>query len=149
VIISPVNTLEDQLSDLLAPRRFQTSLLAMFSLIGLVLATIGIYGVMHFSVSQQTHDIGVRMALGASHADVLRMILAEGWKLATLGIVIGLAGAAAVTRVLEGMLFGVRPADPFTFVGVSILLTAAGLVASFIPARRAMKVDPVVALRHE
>jgi predicted permease len=149
VIISPVNTLEDQLSDQLAPRRFQTSLLAMFSLIGLVLATIGIYGVMHISVSQQTHDIGVRMALGASHADVLRMILAEGWKLATLGIVIGLAGAAAVTRVLEGMLFGVRPADPFTFVGVSILLTAAGLVASFIPARRAMKVDPVVALRHE
>ncbi|HWC15955.1 MAG TPA: ABC transporter permease [Terriglobales bacterium] len=149
VILSPVATLEDQLSDQLAPRRFQTSLLGIFSLLGLILAAIGIYGLMHFSVAQRTHDIGVRMALGARHSDVLKMVLMEGSQLAVIGIVAGLGAAAAVTRVLQSMLFGVKPGDPFTFAAVSIVLAAVALLACFIPAQRATKVDPVIALRYE
>ena len=149
VILSPVTTLEDQLSDQLAPRRFQTSLLGIFSLLALMLAAIGIYGLMHYSVARRTHDIGVRMALGASRADVLKMILNEGSQLALIGIGVGLAGAAAVTRVLQNMLFGVQPGDPITFAAVSIVLAGVALLASFIPARRATKVDPVIALRYE
>jgi len=149
VVLSPISTLEDQLSDQLAPRRFQTSLLAMFSLLALVLAAIGIYGLLHFSVAQRTHDIGVRMALGASQSDVLRMVLREGSQLAVVGILAGLCGAAVVTRVLQNLLFGVKPSDPLTFAAVSILLGAVALLASFIPAQRATKVDPVVALRYE
>jgi putative ABC transport system permease protein len=149
VILSPVTTLQDQLSNQLAPRRFQTSLLGIFSLLALMLAAIGIYGLMHYSVARRTHDIGVRMALGANHADVLRMILGESSQLAVIGIVAGLAGAAVVTRVLRNMLFGVQPGDPLTFAVVSILLAAIALLASFIPARRATKVDPVIALRYE
>lgn len=149
VILSPVTTLADQLSSQLAPRRFQTSLLGIFSLLAMLLAAIGIYGVMHFSVAQQTHDLGVRMALGAKQADVLRMILREGAQLAAVGIVAGLVGAAAVTRVLQNMLFDVRPHDPLTFIVVAILLTTLAIMASFVPARRATKVDPVVALRYE
>jgi predicted permease len=148
-ILSPITTLQDQLSDQLAPRRFQTSLLAAFSLLALVLAAIGIYGLMHFSVAQRTHDIGVRMALGADRSDVLKMVVTEGSRLAVIGIVVGLAGAAAVTRVLQNMLFGVKPQDPVTFVAVSIVLAAVALIGSFIPAQRATKVDPVVALRYE
>jgi putative ABC transport system permease protein len=148
-ILSPITTLEDQLSDQLAPRRFQTSLLGAFSLLALVLAAIGIYGLMHFSVAQRTHDIGVRMALGANRADVLKMVLREGSRLAVIGIVVGLAGVALVTRVLQNMLFGVKPGDPVTFVAVSIVLAAVALIGSFIPAQRATKVDPVVALRYE
>jgi len=149
VVLSPISTLEDQLSDQLAPRRFQTSLLAIFSLLALVLAAIGIYGLLHFSVAQRTHDIGVRMALGASQSDVLRMVLREGSQLAVVGILAGLCGAAVVTRVLQNLLFGVKPSDPLTFAAVAILLGAVALLASFIPAQRATKVDPVVALRYE
>jgi putative ABC transport system permease protein len=149
VILSPVTTLEDQLSNQLAPRRFQTSLLGMFSLLAMLLAAIGIYGVMHFSVAQRTHDLGVRMALGATRADVLKMILCEATQLAAIGILAGLIGAAIVTRVLQNMLYGVRPDDPVTFAVVAILLAAVALLASFIPAQRATKVDPVVALRYE
>jgi putative ABC transport system permease protein len=148
-ILSPISTLEDQLSEQLAPRRFQTSLLGIFSLLALLLAAIGIYGLMHFSVAQRTHDIGVRMALGASRSDVLKMILREGTQLAVVGIAAGLAGAAAVTRLLQSMLFGVKPGDPVTFIAVSMVLAAVALLASFIPAQRATKVDPVVALRYE
>ena len=149
VVLSPIATLEDQLSDQLAPRRFQTSLLGIFSLLALVLAAIGIYGLLHFSVAQRRHDIGIRMALGASRSDVLRMVLREGSQLAGVGILAGLCGAAVVTRVLQNMLFGVKPRDPLTFAAVSILLGAVALLASFIPAQRATKVDPVVALRYE
>jgi putative ABC transport system permease protein len=149
VILSPITTLEDQLSDQLAPRRFQTSLLGVFSLLALMLAAIGIYGLMHYSVARRTHDIGVRIALGASRGDVLRMILNEGSQLAIAGIVLGLAGAAAVTRVLQNLLFGVQPHDPLTFAAVTILLMSIALLACYIPARRAMQVDPMVALRYE
>ncbi len=149
VILSPVTTLEGQLSNQLAPRRFQTSLLGIFALLAMLLAAIGIYGVMHFSVAQRTHDLGVRMALGATRADVLTMILREAALLAMIGIAAGLIGAAAVTRVLQNLLYGVRPNDPLTFMVVAVLLTAIAIAASFIPARRATKVDPVVALRYE
>jgi putative ABC transport system permease protein len=149
VILSPVTTLEDQLSNQVAPRRFQTSLLGIFSLLAMLLAAIGIYGVMHFSVAQRTHDLGVRMALGATRKDVLTMILREAAQLASIGIAAGLIGAAIVTRVLQNMLYGVRPNDPLTFIVVAVLLTAIAITASFIPARRATKVDPVVALRYE
>jgi putative ABC transport system permease protein len=149
VILSPIATLEDQLSDQLAPRRFQTSLLGIFSLLALLLAAIGIYGLMHFSVAQRTHDIGVRMALGASQSDVLKMVLREGSQLALIGIFAGLAGASALTRVLQNLLFGVRPGDPLTFAAVSIVLASVASVATFIPALRATKVDPIIALRYE
>src|SRR6185437_15546785 len=132
-----------------APRRFQTSLLLRFSVLAMLLAAIGIYGVMHFSVAHRTHDFGVRMALGATRADVLTMILREATQLAIIGIAAGLIGAAAVTRVLQNLLYGVRPNDPLTFIIVAVLLTAVAIAASFIPARRATKVDPVVALRYE
>jgi putative ABC transport system permease protein len=149
VILSPVTTLEDQLSDQLAPRRFQTSLLGIFSLVSLAMAAVGIFGLMHYSVARRTHDIGVRMALGANRTDVLKMILNEGSQLAVIGIIAGLAGAAVVTRVLQKMLFGVKPDDPLTFAAVSLLLTGVALLASFIPALRATNVDPVIALRYE
>jgi len=144
-----VATLQQVLSESLAPRRFNMLLLGIFAGIALPLATVGIYGVMAFSVTQRTHEIGIRMALGAQKGDVLRMVVGQGLKLALIGVAIGIAGALALTRFLSSLLYGVKPTDPLTFVAVSLILTAVALLASYMPARRATKVDPMVALRYE
>jgi putative ABC transport system permease protein len=148
-ILSPVATLEQQLSDQLAPRRFQTWLLSLFSLTAMTLASVGIYGVMHYSVAQRTHEIGVRMALGARRGNVVRMVIRQGISLAAMGLGAGLVGSWWLTRLLASLLFGVSANDPVTFGTVAILLTAVAILASSIPALRAARVDPLAALRCE
>ncbi|HXJ94335.1 MAG TPA: ABC transporter permease [Terriglobia bacterium] len=147
--IYDVATLEQTLEDSMAPRRFNMLLLAIFAALALALATVGIYGVMAFSVTQRTHEIGIRMALGAERRDVLRLIVRHGLVLTLVGVVFGVGGAWALTRFLTSFLFGVRPTDPATFIVVSAVLVAVSMLASYIPARRATKVDPMVALRYE
>ncbi len=144
-----VGTLEQTLSDSLAPRRFNMLLLGIFAAIALALATVGIYGVMAFSVTQRTHEIGIRMALGAERRDVLGLVVRQGLRLTAVGVVLGVAGAWALTRFLTNFLYGVRPTDPATFVLVSLALVTVSILASYIPARRATRVDPMVALRYE
>jgi predicted permease len=146
-VLSQVTTLEEQLSEQMAPRRFQTSLLTLFSIIALTLACIGVYGVMHYMVVNRTHEIGIRMALGAQIRDVLRLIIGEGIKLALVGLLIGLVGAWALTRLMKNLLFGVSATDPLTFIVIALLLMSVALLACWIPARRATKVDPMIALR--
>jgi putative ABC transport system permease protein len=124
-------------------------LLAAFAGLALLLASIGIYGVMSYSVSQYTHEIGIRMALGARAADVLQLIVRQGMGLVLMGLAIGVAGALALTRVMRSLLFEVKPWDPLTLASVSALLAAVAFAASYIPARRATRVDPMVALRYE
>lgn len=132
-----------------ADERFSMMLLAVFSGLALLLASIGIYGVLSYLVGQRTQEIGVRMALGAQQSDVLRMIMSDGGRMTLLGAAIGIVGAFAVTRLMSSMLFGVTPTDPLTFIAVAAVLCAVALLACYIPARRAMKVNPVIALRYE
>jgi putative ABC transport system permease protein len=136
-------------ADSVAPERLNLTLLSIFAAIALVLAIVGIYGVMSYSVTQRTHEIGIRMAIGARPSDVFRMILGHGMLLTVIGIVIGLAGAFGLTRLMATMLFGVQPTDPATFTAIAVLLALVALVACFVPGRRATKVDPVVSLRYE
>lgn len=147
--VTNVMTMDKLISGSVSPRRFSSVLVAIFAGLALLLAAIGIYGVMSYTVSQRTREIGVRMALGAQLASVRGMILGQTLKLTLLGVGLGLAGAFSVTRFLTSMLFGVGVYDPVTFLGVAALLVAVALVASYIPARRAMRVDPIVALRYE
>jgi putative ABC transport system permease protein len=147
--IAQVQTLDHKLSESVAPQRFTLLLLGIFALIALMLASAGIYGVMSYAVTQRTHEIGVRMALGARQLDVLKLMIREGMGLVVIGLGLGLAGAFALTRVMRGMLFGVTPTDATTFIAVSGLLMAVALLACFVPARRATKVDPLVSLRYE
>ena len=149
VPVYQVATMDQLLSSSMAPQRFNLFLLGLFAALALVLAGVGIYGVLSFGVSQRTHEIGVRMALGAQPGAVLRMVLREGMLLAGIGIAIGVGGALALTRFLRSLLFEIKPTDPATFVGVAVLLVVVALLACYIPARRAMKVDPMVALRYE
>jgi putative ABC transport system permease protein len=142
-------TMNEIISDSLATRRFTRLLLGIFAGLALALAAVGIYGVVSYSVTQATHDIGVRMALGADAWAVLRMILSGAMKLALIGIALGAAGAFAATRALRQLLYGVSADDPLTFAAVAFVLAAVTALASYIPARRATKIDPMVALRYE
>ena len=144
-----VRSMDQVLAHSLALRSFMMLLLSIFGGLALVLATVGIYGVISYAVSQRTREIGVRMALGARPADVLRMILTEGLKLVAVGVVIGIAAALMLTRLLEGMVYGVSMRDPLIFLLVNLLLVTVSLAACYVPARRAMRVDPLVALRYE
>ena len=144
-----VGTLEERVEASTAPRRLNALLLGVFAALALLLSTIGTYGVIAYSVAQRTRELGIRMALGAERADLLRMVTREGLALAGVGIALGIAAALGLTQFLASLLFSVRPADPLTFVSVSVLLVAVALVSSYIPARRATKVDPMVALRYE
>ena len=149
VPISNVNTMEELVAQSVAQRRFGMFLLGAFAVLALLLAAIGIYGVVSYSVTQRTQEIGVRMALGASAADVLKLVLRNGMSLALIGVGLGLAGAFALTRLMSKLLFEVTPTDVTTFALVSVGLIAVALLACYLPARRAMKVDPLEALRYE
>jgi len=148
-IIWRVQTLDQLLGTSVAPRRFNMMLLGIFAGVALVLAAVGLYGVMSYSVSWRTHEIGIRMALGAKRADVLRMVVRQGMMMTFVGVALGLAGAFALSRVIVGLLYGVSARDPLTFAGVSIVLLIVALLACLIPARRATRVDPIIALRTE
>jgi len=141
--------MEEVVADSLAARRFSMILLGVFAALALLLSSIGIYGVISYVVSQRTHEIGIRMALGAQRSHVLRLMLGEGMKMALVGVAIGIAAALGLTQLMASMLFGVSATDPITFCGVAVVLTGVALVACYIPARRAMRVDPMVALRYE
>ncbi len=144
-----IKTLDEYLASSVAQPRFNTLLLAIFAGLALVLTIIGLYGVMSYSVIQRTHELGIRIALGAQTRDIQKLVLGQGMVLTLIGIGIGLLGAFALTRLMRSLLFGVSATDPLTFVAVSLLLAAIALLACLIPARRAMKVDPMVALRYE
>jgi putative ABC transport system permease protein len=144
-----IATMEQLLAWSVRQPRFSAFLFGLFALLALALAAVGLYGVMSYAVAQGVHEIGLRMALGADVRDVLSLVIGRGMKLTLLGIVIGLAGASALTGVLKTLLFNVSATDPLTFAGVAGLLLGVALLACYLPARRAAKVDPLVALRHE
>jgi len=148
-VIFGAQTMDQVISDSLAARRFSMILFGAFAALALTLASVGIYGVISYLVGQRTQEIGIRLALGARRADVLRLVLSQGTKMVGIGVLIGLAASLLLTRFMAKMLFGVSPSDPLTFFAVAAILTLVALAASYIPARRAMRVDPIVALRYE
>jgi predicted permease len=145
--VSDIDTMDHIVAEAVARQRFSMLLLGIFAALALVLAAMGIYGVMSYSVAQRTHEIGIRMALGARRADVLKMTVNQGLKLVSIGMMLGLAAAFLLTRVLASLLYGISATDPITFVGISLVLLAVAILASYLPALRATKVDPIIALR--
>ena len=148
-IISNPLTMNEVMANTLAAQRFSMILLDAFAAVALLLASVGIYGVISYAVGQRTHELGIRLALGAQRQDVLRLVLGQGMKMALGGVALGLLAALGLTRLLDNMLYGVSATDPVTFTVIALLLAAVALLACFIPALRATKVDPLVALRHE
>jgi putative ABC transport system permease protein len=147
--VARIATLDELLEASTAQPRFRTFLLGSFAGLALLLSAVGIYGVMAYTVSRRTREIGVRMALGARSVDILKLVVGQSLRLTLLGILLGLLGAYAVMRVMNGLLFGVTSTDPFIFMSVTLLLCGVALFASYLPARRAMSVSPMVALRDE
>src|SRR5262249_27394407 len=149
--IYAVRTMNQMISDSPSTflRRYPAFLMGLFAVVALALAAVGIYGVISYSVSQRTHELAIRMALGAQKRDILRLVVGQGLVVALAGIFIGAAAAFGLTRLMSSLLFGVSATDPVTFIGVSALLAAISLLACYIPARRATRVDPMVALRYE
>ena len=147
--IAKVRTMEQVIVEATARQSFNMLLFTIFACVALLLASIGIYGVMSYAVEQRTHEIGIRMALGARTGDMMRLVVGNGMKLVAVGLVAGLAGAFWLTRYMSAMLYGVKPSDPLTYVEVALVLLAVAFLATYIPARRAAQVDPVIALRYE
>jgi putative ABC transport system permease protein len=147
--VANIKTMENFFEESVAPRRFSVFLITVFAGIALVLSSIGIYSVISYSVSQRRNELGIRMALGAQARDILRLVVGQGFKFIALGIAIGLGAALALTRLLTSLLFNVSARDPFIFIAISLILAFVALLASYIPARRATKVDPIRALRYE
>ena len=141
--------MEQYLGVAVAQPKFNAMLLALFAGLALLLTAIGLYGVMAYSVVQRTQEIGVRIALGAQTGDVMKMVLRQGLTLTVIGLIIGLGAAFALTRLMSAMLYGVRAADPLTYAVIALLLTGVAMLACYFPARRATKVDPMIALRYE
>ena len=147
--VTHMMTMEELLTGSISPRRFSAMLVGIFAMLAVALAAVGIYGVTSYTVSQRTQEVGLRMALGAQAANVRSMILMQMIKFTALGVAIGLAGAFVVARFLASLLFGVGTHDPVTFLGVALVLILVAVLAAYVPARRAMRVDPIVALRYE
>jgi ABC-type antimicrobial peptide transport system permease subunit len=148
-VIYNVRTMDEVVSNSYAARRLSMILLSVFAALALVLVCVGIYGVISYLVGQRTHEIGVRMAMGAQRGDVLGLVIVHGVRMAPIGVAIGIAGALGLTRLMANQLFGVSSHDPLTFAGVSMLLMIVAVAACYLPAHRAMRVDPMVALRCE
>jgi len=147
--IADIKTMDQYVSDSVAAPRFNTILMVSFAALALVLAAVGIFGVISYSVAQRTQELGIRRALGAGTGSVMGLVLGQGMGLTAIGVAIGLAGAFALARLLQSLLFSITPADAVTYVAVGLVLSTVAFVASYLPARRAAKVDPMVALRHE
>jgi putative ABC transport system permease protein len=147
--VADVRTMKQVIAKSITRPRFNTLLLTIFAGVALVLASVGLYGVMNYSATQRTHEVGIRMALGATRADIMRLVVGNGMMLTLTGIVIGVVASVALTRVMANLLFGITATDLTTFVGVSVVLATVAFIANYIPARRATRVNPVIALRYE
>jgi ABC-type antimicrobial peptide transport system permease subunit len=148
-VVFDAQTMNEIIADSLAERRFAMIFFGVFAALALLLSSLGIYGVVSYLTAQRTQEIGVRVALGAQRADVLRMILGQGIKMTALGVLIGLVAALGLTRLMSKLLFGVSASDPVTFTAVALLLALVALAACYLPARRAARLDPMAALRYE